>query len=146
MQKIDPPIIVEQTFKATPTQLWGALTDLPQMQKWYFPDIPDFKAEVGFKTSFAIFHNDRTFTHLWEVTEVIPSQKISYNWKHEEYPGDSYVTFEIIPVGENTILKLFNKVTEDFPQDIPEFKRESGVEGWNYLINESLKKYIENLD
>jgi len=30
-----------------------------------------------------------------------------------------------------------------FPDDIPEFKRESGVEGWNYLIKKSLKAFLE---
>jgi len=33
-------------------------------------------------------------------------------------------------------------VLEDFPQDIPEFKRESGLAGWTYLILESLQKYL----
>jgi len=40
-------------------------------------------------------------------------------------------------------LKLIAEVIADFSQDIPEFKRESGVGGWNYFIKESLKKCLE---
>ncbi len=145
MRKTDQPIIVEQSFNATKEQLWGALTDLKQMHKWYFPNIPAFKPIVGFETSFPISHEGRNFTHLWKVTEVIPNKKISYNWKHQEWPGDGYVTFEILAKDNHRIVRLFNKVTEDFPQDIPEFTRESGVGGWNYLIKESLKKYMDGL-
>ena len=32
---------------------------------------------------------------------------------------------------------------EDFPDDIPEFKRESDVEGWTFFISKSLKEFLE---
>lgn len=41
------------------------------------------------------------------------------------------------------MLKLTHQVMESFPQDIPEFLRESGVKGWNYFIGESLKKFLD---
>jgi hypothetical protein len=34
------------------------------------------------------------------------------------------------------------EVVEDFPDDIPEFDRESCQSGWNYLISESLSSYL----
>ena len=142
MKKSDPPIIVEQTFKATKEQLWSALTELDQLHKWFFADIPVFQPKEGFKTSFAVSNEGRTFTHLWTLTEVIPNQKITYNWKYEEWPGDSFVTFEILEKNGQNIVRLSTKVIEDFPQDIPEFKRESGIGGWNYFIKESLVKHM----
>jgi hypothetical protein len=42
-----------------------------------------------------------------------------------------------------TKLRLTAQVLEDFPEDIPEFKRESGVEGWTYFIKKSLKEFLE---
>ena len=44
-----------------------------------------------------------------------------------------------------TTLHLNFTVLEAFPENIPEFKRESGVEGWNYLIKESLKNFLNNI-
>jgi hypothetical protein len=32
---------------------------------------------------------------------------------------------------------------EDFMDGIPEFKRESGLAGWEYFLNKSLKDYLE---
>ncbi len=145
MQKSDAPIIVQQTFNTTPEILWAAITELSQITKWFFENIPDFQPKVGFKTSFPVSNEGRTFTHLWTITEVIPSQKITYNWKYKEYPGDSFVTFEILKIEDQSIVKLSTQVTEDFPQNIPEFKRESAIGGWNYFIRESLKKYIESI-
>ena len=80
----------------------------------------------------------RIFTHLWTLSEVILLKKITYNWKYKEYPGDSFVTFALIEDKNHVTLKLSTKVIENFPEDIPEFKRESCKGGWNYFIKESL--------
>jgi uncharacterized protein YndB with AHSA1/START domain len=77
------------------------------------------------------------------VTEVVPLKKITYNWKYEDYPGDSFITFELFEQNNLTKLKLIHSVLESFPEDIPEFKRESGLEGWTFFIRKSLKEFIE---
>lgn len=51
--------------------------------------------------------------------------------------------FELIGAKERTKLSLTHMVIEDFPVNIPEFSRESGVAGWKYFIRKSLKEYIE---
>ncbi len=143
MKVSEPPIIVRQQFNQPAKVVWKAITDINQMQKWFFDNILDFKPEVGFKTSFAVSNEGRTFTHLWEVTEVIPLKKIKYNWKYAEYSGDSFVIFELEDHGEQTTLTLTTEITEDFPNDIPEFKRESCIGGWNYFIGESLNNFLK---
>ena len=143
MNIADEAIIVEFTYETTPNHLWKALTDPSEMVKWYFKNIPDFKAEVGFKTSFAVKVEDRTFTHLWEVTEVIPGESITYGWKYEEYDGDGFVNFKLIEEEDGVRLRLTDKILKSYPDDIPEFERDSGVEGWNFFLGESLKKYVE---
>lgn len=35
------------------------------------------------------------------------------------------------------------KTIEDFPEGVPEFKRESGLQGWNFFIVQRLKNYLE---
>jgi len=123
--------------------VWAALTDVDLMRQWFFDNIVSFKPEVGFTTEFVVYNEGRNFTHLWKITEVISNQKIVYNWKYKEYPGDSFVTFELFEDDNDVTLTLSTKVVENFPDDIPEFKRESGINGWNYFIKERLKQFLE---
>lgn len=43
---------------------------------------------------------------------------------------------------EGTKLVLICTGTESFPQDIPEFTRESGKAGWEYFIQQSLLSFL----
>jgi uncharacterized protein YndB with AHSA1/START domain len=123
--------------------VWMAITDLQEMEKWYFDNIDSFRAEVGSKSRFEVKSGDRIFTHLWEVTEVVPFKKMVVNWKYAEYPGDSLVIFELQEHFGTTTFKLTMKVLQSFPGHIPEFKRESCLAGWQYFIRERLKKFLE---
>lgn len=143
MNKLDERIIVEHIFDSSMTKVWEAITELEQMKQWFFEDIPSFEPKVGFKTQFIVNSKTRRFTHLWKITEMSPVQKIAYNWKYEEYPGDSVVTFELYEKGNKTLLRLTHQVIEDFPEDIPEFERKSGVQGWNYMIKMNLKGFLK---
>ena len=80
---------------------------------------------------------------MWRVTEVVPVKKIAYNWKFEGYRGDALVVFELSRQNNATTLTLTNIVRESFPDDIPEFTRESCIAGWEYFIKQSLKKFLE---
>ena len=102
MKQSDPPIIVEQTFQTSPELLWNAIATQKEMVQWYFENIPAFVASVGFETQFPVHSNDRVFTHIWKVTEVIPGKKISYNWTYIEYPGEALVTFELFEDGKQS--------------------------------------------
>ncbi len=95
MKTNDEPIIVEQTFNASVEKVWKAITEIDQMLKWYFDNIPDFKTEVGFQTEFNIENEGRKFLHIWKVTEVVPMKRIAYGWKFEGYAGDSFVVFDL---------------------------------------------------
>lgn len=143
MRTTDQPIIVEQTFKHDRKIIWSAITEHSKMQKWFFSTIENFEPKVGFKTSFAVNTPERTFTHLWEITEVVPFKKITYSWRYAEYEGDSLVTFELFKLDNKSMLRLNTKVLIDFPGDIPEFKRESGLLGWRYFINDSLVNFLK---
>jgi len=142
MKTSEPPIIVSQIFSQSTTAIWKAITEATQMRQWFFDNIPDFKAEVGFQTQFNVKAPSRDFLHVWTVTEVIPEQKLVYNWKYENLAGDSFVTFELTPHNEGTELTLTTKVVEDFPDDIPEFARESCIGGWNYFVKERLYNFL----
>ena len=143
LKKNEEPIIVEQTFNTSVDAVWNAITGIDQMRKWYFESISSFKPEVGFETQFNINSQDNNFLHKWKVTEVVPLKMLAYNWKYEGISGDSFVKFELFEENKLTKLKLTHQVLENFPDDIPEFKRESGVEGWTFFIGKSLKEFLE---
>lgn len=143
MKSTDPPVIVEQTFDSTPEQVWRAITELDQMTQWFFENIPDFKPKLNFETRFIVDSGDRLFPHIWKITEVIPLQKITYNWKYEGYEGDSFVTFQLTETGGKTKIRLTCDVVESFSDAIPEFRRESCIAGWNYFIGRNLTEFLE---
>jgi len=142
MKRSDPPIIVEQNFDTSVENVWKAITEHGLMVKWYFENIPTFEAEVGFKTQFNVVSGERDFLHKWEVTEVIPNKKIVYNWTYKDYEGSADVAFEILEDGALSRLQIKVIVLEDFSNDIPEFKRESCIGGWEYFIKGQLKEYL----
>lgn len=143
MKTTDDPIIVEQNFNNSHEEIWNAITNPEEMIKWYFDNIPAFKAEVGFFTEFNVKSEERNFLHKWKVTEVIANEKNVYNWTYENYKGSADMYFEIFKNGDSTKLQIKVIVLEDFNNDIPEFKRESCIAGWEYFIKEQLKGYLE---
>ena len=143
MKTNEEPIIIEQTFNQSVDIVWKAITDIKQMRQWYFDNIPSFKPEVGFETRFNVQSQNRNFPHIWRVTEVIPNKRIKYDWRYEGYPGDSFVLFELFRVNSLTLLRLTHRVKENFPDDIPEFTRESGIQGWTYFIREKLVEFLQ---
>ena len=61
----------------------------------------------------------------------------------DEYPGDSFLEMHLKNHNGGTHFKLMHFTTQPFPDDIPEFDRESGTQGWTYFIKERLASYIE---
>ena len=144
MRVSDPPIAVSITSSATKANIWNALTHLETMRKWYFPNIDNFEAKLGSKSSFLVENEGRQFTHTWEVIRVSPEEHICYTWHYPEYDGFAEVSFNINSMADdqhNVTVSLV--VLEDYPQDIPEFKRESCVGGWEYFMGR-LKNFLES--
>lgn len=138
------PVIVEQGFDVSGEAVWRAITDRAQMIEWFFEEIPAFKAEVGFTTQFDVDTGERIYRHVWRITEVVPEEKIVIDWRYEAIPGVGTVTFEVRGDGDGTVLRVTNEGLETFPQDIPEFTRESCEGGWKYLIQGNLKNYLDS--
>ncbi len=137
------PIIVIQNFANPKKEVWKTITQLDQMNQWFFEEIPAFEPKVGFSTSFNIKSDTRDFMHLWKITDVIPGRKIVYDWQYQGYSGKSTVTFELFEKADQTLLKLSAEGIESFPQHISEFRRESCTNGWIYFINDRLKNYLD---
>lgn len=136
-------IVVERVFATSAEALWRALTDKDEMKKWYF-DLPEFKAEVGFRFTFPGGPSpERQYVHLCEVKEVVPGTKLSYSWRYEGYAGDSLVSFELFPQGDKTLLRLTHSELHTFPSDNPDLAKHNFETGWNAIVNQSLLGYVE---
>ena len=132
---MEQPVIVEKDFNVSTERIWSAITDKDEMIQWFFEDIPDFKAEVGFETQFVVTPSERSFTHLWKITEVILNEKIVYDWSYEEYDGRGLVHFILSETNGGTNVKILNEWVEPFPTSVPEFSEENCRGGWEYFIN-----------
>ncbi len=137
------PVVAEQTFGVPVDTLWKAITDKYQMRQWYFDTIPEFEPEIGFEVEFNVHCEGKNYLHCWKVTEVVPHERIVYNWKYGGYPGNSYVTWELSETPSGTRLKLTHRGQETFRLDDPVFSRESCQEGWVYIVCDSLKAFLE---
>ena len=137
------PIVVEQQFSKPIQHVWEAITEQRQMVQWFFDTIPDFKPKVGFETSFDVDSGNRIFRHLWKIVEADPPSKIVYHWSYEDIAGAGTVNFELFENQNGTILRVTNEGLDTFPESIPEFARESCVEGWKYFIQDRLKNYLD---
>jgi uncharacterized protein YndB with AHSA1/START domain len=137
------PIVIEQMLNAPVSKVWSAITDKDEMEIWYF-DLKEFKAEPGFQFEFAGGPSpERQYVHHCEITEVIPESKLTYSWSYNGYAGRSYVSFELFPKEEQTLIRLTHSELETFPQQNPDFAKANFEQGWNEIISSSLKNYLE---
>ena len=138
------PIVVSETYDASPDVVWRAITDADEMRQWFFETMEEFRPEPGFETKFNVHHDGRDYLHIWRVTEVEPQQKIVYGWRYGGHPGESTVTWQLTPVAGGTRLELSHVGVESFPQDDPAFRRESCRGGWECFIQERLKAHLDH--
>jgi uncharacterized protein YndB with AHSA1/START domain len=138
------PFVIERILDAPVSAVWEAITDNRKMKRWYF-DIREFKPEVGFEFRFSGGTEEKQYLHICKITEVIPYQKLTYSWKYKDYPGESFVTFDLFPEEKKkTKLKLTHTGLESFPADNdPAFAKKSFAEGWTHIIGKSLKEFVE---
>lgn len=139
---ITTAVIVERVFNAPIEKVWSAITEKDQMKYWYF-DLKEFKAETGFEFQFEGGKDDRKYLHLCKVVEVIPNKKLKYSWRYDGFEGNSFATIELTSQGNQTRLKLSHEGLDTFPPGVADFDRKNFAEGWNYIINTSLKGYLE---
>jgi uncharacterized protein YndB with AHSA1/START domain len=136
------PFVIERTLNAPVEKVWKAITDRDQMKQWYF-DLAEFKPEIGFEFTFSGGSEEKTYVHLCKITKVEPGKLLQYSWRYDGYPGNSFVTFELFPEGDTTLIKLTHEGLETVPTDNKDFARESFSAGWTYIIGTSIKEFVE---
>lgn len=136
-------VIVERTYDAPINKVWSAITNVNEMRNWYF-QLEDFKPKVGFKFDFIGGPEDGIqYLHLCEVTEVVEEKKITYSWRYDNYPGNSFVTWELIDKGEQTLLQLTHTGLDTLAEGGSDFAKSNFLAGWTYFVHTALKGYLE---
>lgn len=135
------PFVIEDVYDVPVLTVWNAITENEKLNKWYFR-IADFKPVVGFEFSFSGGAKGE-YKHLCKVTEVKPEKKLTYSWRYEGYPGNSFVSFELFEEGKKTKLKLSHSGLESFKDAGADFAPEKFAEGWAYILGTSLKGFLE---
>ncbi|GAA4154528.1 hypothetical protein GCM10022217_11630 [Chryseobacterium ginsenosidimutans] len=138
------PIIVEHKVNAPIHEVWKALTDQTEMRSWYF-DIYDFKLEPGKIFNFYEPGDEKKYHHQSEILEIVPNQKLKHTWSYPEFSKEkTVITWELQPEGEQTLVKLTHDDIDNFKDLGENFSKKSFTEGWNGIIGQSLKPYLES--
>lgn len=136
-------VVIKQRVNAPVEKVWNALTDKAQMKEWYF-DIPDF--ELGLHNEFNFFEpgGENRFHHHGEILEVIPNQKFKHTWSYPEFSKEkTIVRWELEEDNGGTLITLTHKGLENFNHLGTDFQKESFENGWNGILGQSLKEFIE---
>ena len=136
------PFLIERNFSAPLSKVWEAITDTGKMKHWYF-DLEKFKPEVGFKFQFMAGDDKKKYLHICMVTQAEEGKVLEYSWSYDNYPGQSWVKFELFEAGTGTRLKLTHTGIDSFPKDDPSFAKERFAAGWTAIIGTNLKNFLE---
>lgn len=144
MNTMSIPIIVQYKIKAPVEKVWKALTDKSEMKSWYF-DIPDFELEIGNVFNFYEPGDEKKYHHQGEILEIIPNKKLKYTWSYPELStGITTVTWELKEQSEETNVTLIHDDIDNLEELGSNFSREAFADGWNGILKQSLKPYLEN--
>jgi uncharacterized protein YndB with AHSA1/START domain len=138
-EDMDGPVVMEQVYDAAVDTVWRALSNPQAMRQWYFPQLKTFEPVAG--SDFEFTDDGSQYKKEWRVTEFVTGSKLAHSWNYKGYPGSSEVTFELVPEGEKTRLKLTHTGIGSFPKD-PHFARHRFEDGWQQILGRNLREYL----
>ena len=137
------PIIVQYKINVPSGKVWKAVTDKSEMKVWYF-DIQDFDLEVGKVFNFYEPGGENKYHHQCEIIEIIPGKKLKHTWSYPDFSDlKTMVIWELLPENDGTLVKLVHEEIENFKDLGDGFSRDNFTGGWNTIIGQSLKEYLE---
>lgn len=136
-------VIAQSLIKASPEKIWRALTNADEMRNWYF-DIPDFRLKLHHSFNFYEPGGENKYHHQCEILEIIPNAKFQHTWAFPKFsPKKSLVTWELHPTENGTNVILTHAGLENFADLGDELSVENFKEGWEEIVKQSLKNYVE---
>jgi uncharacterized protein YndB with AHSA1/START domain len=140
MPATDQPLVKEVLLDAPPSRVWKAITTPEELKQWSF-DLTGFEPVKGKQFTFFGEKDGVKFLHKCEVMEIIPEKKMTWLWSYDGVPGDTYVTFELFPEGDQTRLRLTHEGLEKLPQD-ENYARANFEMGWTELTGKLLPSFL----
>jgi uncharacterized protein YndB with AHSA1/START domain len=136
-------VVVKEKINAPVEKVWDAITNKEQMKNWYF-DIPDFELGVHSEFNFYEPGSEEKYHHHSEILEIIPNEKFKHTWSYPEFSKEkTIVRWELEPDGNATLVTLTHKGLENFEHLGKEFQKSSFEQGWNEIVKENLKNFLE---
>lgn len=137
------PITVQYKINASAENIWKALTDKDEMKSWYFT-IRDFELELGKEFDFYESSDGGKYLHRGRIVEIIPNRKLKHTWAYPELSDAvTTVTWDLQQEEDGTLVTLTHENIEGFDGLGETFSRASFTEGWNSIIGQSMKEYVE---
>jgi len=124
------PITQSYTMKASPEQVFQALTDQKMIEGWSGAPAT-MNSQVG--TEFTLFGGNITGKNL----EVVPNQKLVQEWTEGSWETPSKVIFTLTGNGGETTLELHH-------EGVPEADQEKIIGGWKeFYLGQIQKMFAE---
>lgn len=141
---MNTPIIVQQKIEAPIDEVWVALTDKERMRSWYF-DIEDFELKTGKEFNFYEPGEAKKYHHQGHILDFIINKKLRHSWSYPEFSdAETVVTWELQSEDDITVVKLTHEDIDHFKNLGEGFSIEDFTKGWNIIVGQSLKSYLEN--
>ncbi|MCS4300824.1 SRPBCC domain-containing protein [Chryseobacterium sp. BIGb0232] len=140
---MNTPITVQYKINVPIEKVWTALTDKNEMKSWYF-DIQDFEPELGNVFNFYEPGGENKYHHQGEILEIISHKKLKHTWAYPDFSDQkTTVIWELQSEDNGTLVTLTHEGIENF-KDLGEgFSRKNFTGGWNAILGQSLKEYLE---
>ena len=135
-------VVKEAVLEVRADKVWRAITNSWEMEYWYF-SIDDFKAEPGFEFKIYGERKGIKFPISCIVQEAVLNKVLSYTWSYDDFPAETLVRFKLNEIGGHTQLRLTHSGLEKIPGDNADVSVHNHREGWDFIIDSSLKQYLE---
>lgn len=127
-------------IRATPGQLWAALTDAEFMQRYWFGMRCESRWTAG--SSWTMFSADGGIMDAGAIVAADPPRRLILRWQHQRYPelqaeGESLCTMELEPAGAAVRFSLTHTIGHE-----PSKLIAAVSDGWPKIIS-NLKSLLE---
>lgn len=123
----------EIVVRATPEEVWRALTDPELLAEWMYPN--DFEPRVGHRFTFTVPANPRAdfdgIVHC-EVLRCDPPERLAYSWSGGAVVG-THVSYELAPEGSGTRIR-FEHAGFDLSQSWGQQALAGAEFGWKQML------------